>query len=398
MKNIINYAQDINASFENEKVNVLDSMIFSLLSYCHFNLYPEFKEIKDIPVNDEEVLFHLTHKSLGEKSLRDLLKVITVNPRFADVKVLMPVDKIEIKTQMQFSAVTFELAKDQYYISFRGTSATTIGWKENFNMSFQKEVPAQYFAKKYFRKIKNTFPGKYYLGGHSKGGNLAFYVGLTSSKKYFERIDCFDGPGFYNQKSRFDDKLIENLDIFHKYIPEDSLIGILQDDLINNSQYCKVVQSDAIASLQHNLFTWQIKDHNFELGKLASPSEVSWQAIGLWLSNLNESDRRDFVEMLYSVISYSDEIYLKKIFHPQNTLNIANRLHQSQNNNSALWQHVLSSFANAYIESGKDYFSQRQQALISSMQTFIKDLPIQQRVGILNNIVKGSKIKSDKRG
>ena len=39
------------------------------------------------------------------------------------------------KAQMQFNAVTFCVAEDQYYIAYRGTTATTIGWKENFNIT-----------------------------------------------------------------------------------------------------------------------------------------------------------------------------------------------------------------------------------------------------------------------
>lgn len=399
MKNIINYAQDNTNSFDQDKLNELDSAILCLLAYCNFEKYPNFKVLKDISVDNDDILFDLTHKSLGENSLRELLKVICNNPRFKNIKIIKPVNKVEIKTQLQFCAVTFDLGRQEYYLSFRGTSATTVGWKENFNMSFKKEVPSQFFAKKYFHDIKKKFPGKYFLGGHSKGGNLAFYVGLAVSQNELAnivRIDCFDGPGFYDQQARFDKNILANLDLFHKFIPDNSIVGLLQDDLINNEQYCKIIKADAIAPLQHNVFTWQIDNDKFLLSKLVSPSEISWQAIEIWLSGLDDNDRQDFVEMMYSIINYSDDIYLNQIFNPKNTFTIANRLYQAQNTNSDLWKKVLSQFANAYIQSSKNYFSQKQKALIASMQVFIKDRSIQQRAGILDNILKGSKIKSDK--
>lgn len=115
-----------------------------------------------------------------------------------------------------------------------GTTATTIGWKENFNMSFNDWVPAHYFARSYYRKIKNLFSVKFYLGGHSKGGNLAFAVALNlkeSDLSHIARIDCFDGPGFHNQE-RLKNRFLKLKGKIHKYIPQGSLIGILQDDLI----------------------------------------------------------------------------------------------------------------------------------------------------------------------
>ena len=93
----------------------------------------------------------------------------------------------------------FVLQKINTILHIGGTTATTIGWKENFNMSFNDWVPAHYFARSYYRKIKNLFSGKFYLGGHSKGGNLAFAVALNlkeSDLSHIARIDCFDGPGF----------------------------------------------------------------------------------------------------------------------------------------------------------------------------------------------------------
>ena len=60
------------------------------------------------------------------------------------------------------------------------------------------KIPAQIEAKKYFDEIAKQYKGKFILGGHSKGGNLAMYSTLHVKQEIFDRIKkvyCFDAPG-----------------------------------------------------------------------------------------------------------------------------------------------------------------------------------------------------------
>ena len=60
-----------------------------------------------------------------------------------------------MELQKQFAAMTYRLNLDTYLIVFRGTDDSIIGWKEDFHMTYMKEIPAQKHALKY---LKNSLP------------------------------------------------------------------------------------------------------------------------------------------------------------------------------------------------------------------------------------------------
>ena len=44
-------------------------------------------------------------------------------------------------TAKQFAAMTYRLTLDTYLIVFRGTDDSIIGWKEDFHLTYMKEIP-----------------------------------------------------------------------------------------------------------------------------------------------------------------------------------------------------------------------------------------------------------------
>ncbi|MEI3146862.1 MAG: Mbeg1-like protein [Merdibacter sp.] len=83
--------------------------------------------------------------------------------------------------------------------------------KEDMKMTYQESVPAQVLAWEYTRQCaKRHVQTKHwdgcarrdlptlYLGGHSKGGNLAMYAAIreTSLHQQIRKVFNFDGPGF----------------------------------------------------------------------------------------------------------------------------------------------------------------------------------------------------------
>ena len=96
------------------------------------------------------------------------------------------------------SAITF-VCDDFIYIAYRGTDDTLVGWKEDFDFSYKQETPGQREALRYCQRIAQKYPQKIYIGGHSKGGNFAYYVAMHASKAIQERlvqVYSNDGPGF----------------------------------------------------------------------------------------------------------------------------------------------------------------------------------------------------------
>ena len=141
------YAAKEKRSFNEFPLNEVDSMIFSQLAYCNFDTLPQHHSLQSLASDDE--IKTLTQGNLGGKNTEKLIKIMLENPNFKKLSWHNVVSKVDAKTQMQFNAVTFCIAADQYYIAYRGTTASTIGWKENFNMSFNDCVPAHDFARSY---------------------------------------------------------------------------------------------------------------------------------------------------------------------------------------------------------------------------------------------------------
>ncbi len=80
-----------------------------------------------------------------------------------------------------------------------GTDDTIVGWKEDFNMSYQHPIPAQIQAVSYIDEVAAQTKKKIRIGGHSKGGNLAVYGAARCKSKFKKRIINIynnDGPGF----------------------------------------------------------------------------------------------------------------------------------------------------------------------------------------------------------
>ena len=70
---------------------------------------------------------------------------------------------------------------DYQQIVFRGTDDSVIGWKEDFQLTYSREIPAHRSAMAFLEKHLPNLSGHIAVSGHSKGGNLALYSAVQSS-------------------------------------------------------------------------------------------------------------------------------------------------------------------------------------------------------------------------
>ena len=49
--------------------------------------------------------------------------------------------------------MTYRISLDTYLLVFRGTDDSIIGWKEDFHMTYMKEIPAQKHALQYLENF-----------------------------------------------------------------------------------------------------------------------------------------------------------------------------------------------------------------------------------------------------
>ena len=289
MKNFLDYLQDNNKTFKESSFNSIDSLILAYLSYFHFP--NTLTRLKDLDIS----------KTTKVEKNREFIKRVVTSNRYKDIESCFYVEDTNDLIEKQFSAVTFLLPNNTMYISFRGTDSTITGWKEDFNMAFMLPVPAQKEALNYVEKVTKLIPRKFYIGGHSKGGNLAVYAGCNLSNNLSTRIIkiyTHDGPGFI--KEFLTTSNYQNIkDKIEKIVPSSSIIGML---LYTNENY-KIIESSARGILEHDPFSWLINENNFIILKNLSDGTVfTNKVINDFLSSLSKKEREIFIDSLFTVL------------------------------------------------------------------------------------------------
>lgn len=306
MKNIIDYVEEETRTFAERPLGSVDSLIFSQLSYLNIENYVGRPE-QDLPAVPLKTLAAEANREPLSKGVRafdrnvKLLQAIETSPRFSDIGVNWHVCRIDTEREEQFSATTFLFGDGSAYVAFRGTDATLVGWKEDFNMAFSDAVPAQLASAEYLNAIGKKTSGTLYVGGHSKGGNLAVYAAMHCRETIRSRIaEVFshDGPGF--REGVFQSEAYSSVKpLIRPTMPQTSVVGML----LEQHETYTVVKSRQIGIMQHDPFTWLIKDNDFHyLEGLDSLALFNDKVIQTWLNAMTDSDRERFVDALYGVI------------------------------------------------------------------------------------------------
>ena len=239
-----------------------------------------------------------------EKPNRALYERMVQGKRFRNLELNYYVNVIEERWETQFSAVTFTLGDGSRYVAYRGTDETIVGWKEDFNMAFLTPVPGQAISVEYLNRVAGRFGGPLYVGGHSKGGNLAVYSAMNCNPDIQDRIlkiYSMDGPGFRPEVLRECDygKIADRV---VKILPNSSLVGMM----FESGMYFQVVKSKTFGLLQHDPYTWLVTgNHLVRADRLYERRQQMDNNLNQWILSLNEQQLRTFVDTLYQVITAS---------------------------------------------------------------------------------------------
>lgn len=219
----------------------------------------------------------------------------------------------------QFATVIFNLDENTKLIAFRGTDCTLAGWKEDADMSWDEETPSQRDSAKYLKKICNKYPNsKFYLAGHSKGGNSAMYSSLKLCEKYPENINKilgifnFDGPGLRSdiiEKYKIGFNLISRKILV--FLPQASIIGrMMMSNSYDNNRVMYVYSTEKGGVSQHNLLSWEVNKlyfkqgcRKFNLTKEVPESELMYDVWEHILKYSQKSYLRIFFEMIFKFLN-----------------------------------------------------------------------------------------------
>lgn len=309
--------------FSELPLNAVDALIFSTLSYVGYDGIVSEEVCRWITL--EEAVRNVLELPDLEKRIRvkrdiELLEAVLEAPRFHRIGMSFYQNILIPEEDTQFSAVTFYLEDGSAFLAFRGTDFTLTGWKEDFNMSFQESVPAQRLAVKYVQEFCEVNSAPLYLGGHSKGGNLAVYAAAKCGERIQNRIMKVynqDGPGFTSNLMG-DSNYQKMIPKIHTYIPQSSVVGML----LEHEEPYTVIRSKQIGFLQHDPYSWEIMRKDFiYLEEVSAESQLLDKTIKAWMMEMSEEDRDKLVDTVFELLMKGDIETTKEMLKPKSLVN-----------------------------------------------------------------------------
>lgn len=315
MANLFEYAERFGGIKFNEiGLTEADNAIFSRLAYCDFSAYAgkTLGEIsKLLNISDESA----ENKKSTAYLTQQLLLQIGESERFKNIIVLQTRETVSEDFATAFYGVMFEIYDGLYYAAFRGTDEKIVSFYEDAELAYKFPITSQATALKYICEAIANLGGRYYIGGHSKGGNLAIFSYLflkDEEKEHIIRVYNNDGPGLPNEVVEIMFTPQANETVLN-LLPEDSIVGRMLAPGGKN----KIIKSEASGGAQHNIFTWILKGSEFESAKRFSLlSDYMEDTLTESLETMNPEQLKSIVQKLFEIakaagIKTIDDISIK---------------------------------------------------------------------------------------
>lgn len=318
MGNIVSYLRwrgDL--SFEQYPFNEVDNLVLSMLAYINLtDVVPAQRQDTSVTIREAAEIYFEKYNDTELARLKStfvmqpsLLKEIAATNRFCDAMLSEYADVISDATQ--FAALTISLDDNTHYIAFRGTDTTIVGWREDFQMSFQT-VPAQKMAVEYLETVMSKHEQSFRIGGHSKGGNLAIYAAAQckeNMKGQIIEVYDNDGPGFSSdvltgaQYQSIQSKII-------RIIPEFSVIGMLFE---HNTPH-KIIASSTAGIMQHDPMTWEISGDRFiTKDELTPRCHFLNQIFDTWIESADTPHRKSFTKDFFDALGAGGATHMAQV-------------------------------------------------------------------------------------
>ncbi|WP_158588923.1 Mbeg1-like protein [Butyrivibrio sp. XB500-5] len=315
MANVINYIKwrgDL--TFGRAPFNEVDNLALSLLVYNDFTgIIPGKDEEGSVTVKKASEEFIKTYSLEGapKTDFGWVPYYMRNSKRFGELRLSDYLDIKDTERDMMITAFTVHFPSGAVFVVFRGTTMEIDDWRMDFQISFE-EIKAQKAAVKYLNHILNKYAGDVYVGGHSKGGNLALYAAMHISDDVQDRIKHIysnDGPGFCPEL--IDMKKFEDIKwkLTH-IVPTYSIVGMLFELPVPH----KIVASDATKLLQHSGMTWQVEGDHFVIRlHLTEESSGLNRVIDDWIGNATMEQRKSFTKDMFDSMKSGGAVSLEDI-------------------------------------------------------------------------------------
>lgn len=285
----------------------VDSLILSTLAYVFFDGILSESMEETVTIAQAAELYFARPQEVWKSRVEEdweLLKHLAESERFSKMELCGYVNKLDFAAEKQFSALTILIGDGMAFVAYRGTDSSSVGWKEDFNMSFMDTVPSQQEAGIYLCRAAEYFKGKLRVGGHSKGGNLAVWAGVfcpTAVQRRIAAVWSNDGPGFHDDILSLP-RHIRLAERIHTIVPKSSVVGML----LEHEEDYTVVDSSQQGLMQHDGFSWAVLGNRFvRLHSVTRQARLTDQELRGWVQGLTVEQREKFVDSAFQVLEAS---------------------------------------------------------------------------------------------
>ena len=230
----------------------------------------------------------------------ELFEAIAASPRFADIRVNAYEDHFDAASALQFAAQTYRLPDGTLVVAYRGTDDSLVGWREDFDMTYQWPVGAQRQAADYLRRVMRLWPdGDVLVTGHSKGGNLAVYAAMMACREpeadaRVKAVYSLDGPGFLPEVIGGDSATLDHIRArVTKIVPEASIVGMIFETEPALASF-RAVTTDGTGINRHFGFNWHVDvdGDTFEWTPLTDEARYWCRSFHDWAESMTLGERR----------------------------------------------------------------------------------------------------------
>jgi len=308
MAHLIDYLEKVeNLTFDQEPLNILDKVCINEIGYLTYEKWLTASDLKKpIYLHDfaEGKELNPDYSFMVTKERVELAEAMVRSRRFASMSLSNYRSVLDKEVEKQFAAMIFSLPElDYHQLVFRGTDDSVIGWKEDFQLTYSREIPAHRSAMTFLEDYLPNLSGRITVSGHSKGGNLALYSAVQSSTALREKIAellLLDSPGL--MKSLLEKPSYQELkDRMTVIRPQDSVVGVM----LYWDRPAQLVAAEGIGFAQHNALTWEVDLTTNDFVYEDQPTELSQrleETFQEWIETLPNQELKQVCDLVFDTI------------------------------------------------------------------------------------------------
>ena len=308
MAHLIDYLEKVeNLTFDQEPLNILDKVCINEIGYLTYEKWLTASDLKK-PINLHDFAegkeLNPDYSFMVTKERVELAEAMVRSRRFASLSLSNYRSVLDKEVEKQFAAMIFSLSElDYHQLVFRGTDDSVIGWKEDFQLTYSREIPAHRSAMTFLEDHLPNLSGHIAVSGHSKGGNLALYSAVQSSTSLREKIAellLLDSPGL--MKSLLEKPSYQELKARMTVIrPQDSVVGVM----LYWDRPAQLVAAEGIGFAQHNALTWEVDLVANDFAYVDQPTELSQrleETFQEWIETLPNQELKQVCDLVFDTI------------------------------------------------------------------------------------------------